>query len=89
VLDYPKLLEGWNTSAWSGWKRIPQPDGAVAYLSDNVDNYSLVGPATAAATTGGGTSSSAIIGIVVAVVVVAGIAIAVVARRRHRTVEED
>jgi peptide/nickel transport system substrate-binding protein len=89
VLDYPKLLEGWNTSAWSGWKRIPQPDGAVAYLSDNVDNYSLAGPAAAAAATGGGTSSSAIIGIVAAVVVVAGIAIAVVARRRRRTVEED
>ena len=87
VLDYPKLLEGWNTASWTGWKRIPQPDGAVAYLSDNVDNYSLVGP-TPVATTGGGSSSGAIVGIVAAVVVVAGIVIAVLARRRRKVVEE-
>ena len=87
VLDYPKLLEGWNTASWTGWKRIPQPDGAVAYLSDNVDNYSLVGP-TPVASTGGGSSSGAIVGVVVAVVVVAGIVIAVLARRRRKVVEE-
>ena len=87
VLDYPKLLEGWNTASWTGWKRIPQPDGAVAYLSDNVDNYSLVGPAPVAST-GGGSSSGAIVGVVVAVVVVAGIVIAVLARRRRKVVEE-
>ena len=87
VLDYPKLLEGWNTATWTGWKRIPQPDGAVAYLSDNVDNYSLVGPAPAAAT-GGGSSSGAVIGVLVAVVVVAGIVIAIVVRRRRKVVEE-
>ena len=35
------------------------------------------------------TQRTVLASIVVAVVVVAGIAIAVVARRRHRTVEED
>ena len=52
VLDYPKLLEAWNTPvagldgipSWTGWERIPQPDGAVAFITDNVDNYRLVGP---------------------------------------------
>ena len=36
ILTYPKTLQGWNTSAWEGWTRIPENRGAVAYLSDNV-----------------------------------------------------
>ncbi|MGD0998122.1 MAG: ABC transporter substrate-binding protein, partial [Thermoleophilia bacterium] len=87
VLDYPDLLEGWNTASWTGWERIPQPDGAVAYTSDNVDNYSLVGPraATAAA---GGMSAGAVAVIVVAVVVVAAVVAVVIVRRRRRPAEE-
>jgi peptide/nickel transport system substrate-binding protein len=88
VLDYPDLLEGWNTASWQGWKRIPQPDGAVAYLSDNVDNYGLVG-LKATTATAGGVSPGAIVAIVVAVVVVVGIVVAVVLRRRRRLVEES
>ena len=88
VLDYPKLLEGWNTASWSGWERIPQGDGAVAYLSDNVDNYRLVGPKAAVAASGG-MSAGAIAAIVVVVVIVAGIVIAMVVRRRRRPAEES
>jgi len=87
VLDYPKLLEGWNTASWTGWTRIPTPDGAVAYLSDNVDNYRLAGFKTATTTTGG-TSSGAVVAIVVAIVAVIGIVVAVLVRRRRRAVEE-
>ena len=86
VLDYPKLLEGWSTS-WTGWRRIPEPDGAVAYLSDNVDNYGLVGPA-AATTTSSGMSAGSIVGIVVVAVAVIGIAAALLVRRRRRPAEE-
>ena len=88
VLDYPRLLEGWNTASWSGWERIPQGDGAVAYLSDNVDNYRLVGPKAAVAASGG-MSAGAIAAIVVVVVIVAGIVIAMVVRRRRRPAEES
>ena len=89
VLDYPKLLEGWNTASWSGWERIPQADGAVAYLSDNIDNYRLVGPKAAVAATGG-MSAGAIAAIVVVIVVArAGIVIAVIVRRRRPAVEES
>jgi len=86
VLDYPKLLEGWNTASWTGWVRIPTPDGAVAYLSDNVDNYRLAGYKTASASTGG-TSSGAIVAVVVAIVVVVGVVV-LLTRRRRRAVEE-
>ena len=82
VLDYPKLLEGWNTASWTGWERIPQPDGAVAFITDNVDNYRLVGPKAAVATSGG-MSGGAIAGIVIAVVVVVGLAVWLVTRRRR------
>ena len=47
ILTYPKLLEAWNTERWEGWQRIPQPNGAVAYISDNVSNYYKVAPAAA------------------------------------------
>ena len=87
VLDYPDLLEGWNVGSWSGWERIPTPDGAVAYLSDNVDNYIRVGPKAAVAASGG-MSAGAIVAIIVAVVVVAGIVVVVIVRRRRRPVEE-
>ena len=87
VLGYAKILEGWNTSRWEGWKRIPQPNGAVAFISDNVSNYYKVGPITAAETTsGGGSSTGLIVGVVIAVIVVAGIVVLVL-RRRPRAEE--
>jgi peptide/nickel transport system substrate-binding protein len=88
VLTYPKLLEAWNTSRWEGWKRIPQPNGAVAFITDNVSNYYTVGlkAATTSTSTGGGTSTGLIVGIVIAVLVVVGIVVVIV-RRRSRAEE--
>jgi peptide/nickel transport system substrate-binding protein len=88
VLDYPKLLEAWNTSRWEGWTRIPQPNGAIAFISDNVSNYYKVGPKAAAATTTTSSSSNTtlIIGIVIAVVVVVAIVLLLL-RRRPRAEE--
>jgi peptide/nickel transport system substrate-binding protein len=87
VLDYPKLLEAWNTSRWQGWTRIPQPNGAVAFITDNVSNYYKVGPKTATATTTSTSSNTAlIVGIVVAALIVVGIVVLVL--RRGRRAEE-
>jgi peptide/nickel transport system substrate-binding protein len=82
VLDYPKLLEGWNTASWTGWERIPSPDGAVAFITDNVDNYRLVGP-KAASSSGSGPSAAGIVGIVIVVLVAVGAVVAIVMRRRR------
>jgi peptide/nickel transport system substrate-binding protein len=82
VLDYPKLLEGWNTTSWTGWERIPSPDGAVAFITDNVDNYRLVGP-NATSSSGSGLSAAGIVGIVVVVLVAVGAVVAIVMRRRR------
>jgi len=83
VLDYPKLLEGWNVGSWTGWKRIPTPDGAVAFITDNVDNYRLVGPKGAASSSGGGSKAGTIA--IVIVVIVAAVAVIAVLLRRRRT----
>ena len=58
VLTYPKLLEAWNTDKWEGWKRIPQPNGAVAFISDNVSNYYKVAPKAAETTSESSSGSS-------------------------------
>jgi peptide/nickel transport system substrate-binding protein len=87
VLDYPKLLEGWNTASWTGWERIPSPDGAVAFITDNVDNYRLVGPKATTASSSG-LPTAGIVAIVVVAVVVAGGAVLLVTRRRRKLAEE-
>jgi peptide/nickel transport system substrate-binding protein len=88
TLTYPKLLEAWNTSRWEGWQRIPQPNGAVAFISDNVSNYFKVGPKAATTTTSssGGTNTGLIIGVVIAALVVVGIVVLLL-RRKPRTEE--
>jgi peptide/nickel transport system substrate-binding protein len=87
VLDYPKLLEGWNTASWTGWERIPSPDGAVAFITDNVDNYGRVGPTPTTASSSG-LPTAGIVAIVVVAVVVAGGAVLLVTRRRRKLAEE-
>jgi peptide/nickel transport system substrate-binding protein len=88
ILTYPKLLEAWNTSRWQGWQRIPQPSGAVAFISDNVSNYYKVGPKTATTTTtSGGTNTGLIVGLVIAALVVVGIVVLIL--RRRQRVEES
>ena len=86
VLDYPKLLEAWNTSRWQGWTRIPQPNGAVAFISDNVSNYSKVGPKTVAATTTSGSNMALVVGIVAGAVIVIGVVILLLRRGRKAEV---
>ena len=87
-LTYPKLLEAWNTERWEGWQRIPQPNGAVAYISDNVSNYYKVAPKAAETTpeSSSGSSMTWIIIVVVAVVVV--VAIVLIVLRRKPKAEE-
>jgi peptide/nickel transport system substrate-binding protein len=87
TLTYPKLLEAWNTSRWQGWQRIPQPNGAVAFISDNVSNYYRVGPKVATATTTTKSSNvGLIVGLAIAALVVIGIVVLLL-RRRPRTEE--
>ena len=83
VLTYPKTLQAWNTEKWEGWQRIPQPNGAVAFISDNVSNYYKVAPKAADTTTSsdGGSNLAVIIGVVVAVAVVVVIVLVVLRRK--------
>lgn len=71
VLTYPKTLQGWNTVRWEGWTRIPKGVGAVAYLSDNVQNYALVQPAGAAEVEAGTGAGTVVLIVMVAAVVLA------------------
>ena len=86
VLTYPKLLEAWNTSRLEGWQRIPQPNGAVAFITDNVSNYSTAGPKTTTATTAKSSNVGLIVGIVIAALVVIGIVVLLM-RRKPRAEE--
>ena len=83
ILAYPKLLEAWSTEKWEGWLRIPAPDGAVAFISDNVSNYYKVAPKVADTTTSsdGGSNLTVIIGVVAAVALVVVIVLIVVRRK--------
>ena len=87
VLDYPKSLQAWNTDEWEGWKRIPQPNGAVSYISDNVSVYYRVGPKAAATETSSGGSSTTWIVVAVAAVVVVLVIVLLMIRRRPRAEE--
>ena len=87
VLDYPKSLQAWNTDEWEGWKRIPQPNGAVSYISDNVSVYSRVEPKAAATETSSGGSSTTWIVVAVAAVVVVLVIVLLMIRRRPRAEE--
>ena len=87
VLTYPKTLQAWNTSRWDGWTRIPQGDGAIAYITDNVSNYYKVGPKVAETVSdGGGSNTTLIVGVVIAAIVVVGIVLLLL-RRKPRAEE--
>jgi peptide/nickel transport system substrate-binding protein len=88
VLTYPKTLQAWNTEKWEGWQRIPQPNGAVAYISDNVSNYYKAAPVVAETTTEGSSSNTTWIIIVVAAVVVVVVVVLLLLRRKP-TAEES
>jgi peptide/nickel transport system substrate-binding protein len=84
-LSYVMDLEAYNTAKWTGWVRVPSPNGGVFYVADNIDTYIFVGPKAASTTaTGGGMSSGAIAGIIVGAVVVVGAGGLLVLRSRRR-----
>ena len=87
ILTYPKTLQAWNTDKWEGWKRIPQPNGAVAYISDNVSNYYKVGPKAVAETTSSSSSNTTWIIIVVVAIVVVVAVVLLLLRRKPRAEE--
>ena len=86
-LTYPKTLQAWNTDRWEGWQRIPQPDGAIAYISDNVSNYYKVAPKVAETASDSGGSNTTLIIIVVAAIVVVVAIVMIVLRRKPRAEE--
>jgi len=88
ILTYPKLLEAWNTQKWEGWTRIPQPNGAVAYISDNVSNYFKVAPKAAETTTASSGGSSTTLIVIIAVAVVVVVAVVLLLLRRKPRAEE-
>ncbi len=75
-----------GTRALGGLARIPQPNGAVAYISDNVSNYFKVGPKTVAATTTSSSNAALVVGIVVGAIIVIGVVVLLL--RRGRKAEE-
>jgi hypothetical protein len=80
-------LKAWNTSRWEGWQRIPQPNGAVVCITDNVSNSSKARPKTATATTTASRSNVGfIVGVASAALVVAGIVVLLL-RRKPRAEE--
>jgi peptide/nickel transport system substrate-binding protein len=87
-LVYPKMLEGYNTSQWTGWVQSPTQTGGVLFTSDNIDSYLFVHPAQAAVAEEGTNTVAIVSGIVAGAVVVALIVWFVLSRRRHAAEEE-
>jgi len=88
VLTYPKTLQAWNTAEWEGWRRIPVGVGAIAYLSDNVQNYAWVAPADDAEAEGGAGAGQTAALVAIAAAVVAALVVWLVLRTRRGRVEE-
>jgi peptide/nickel transport system substrate-binding protein len=83
---YPKEVEAYNYSGWTGWVNTPAKGGGVFFTPPVMASYMSVHPVSG---TVGGTSHSKvvlIIGVVVGVVVV--IVVIMVLRRRREAVEE-
>jgi len=87
-LVYPWGRQAVNTTDWTGWLRVPPPDGPTIYLNENVDTYVNVRPvvATESASTGGSSTSWIVLGVVAALVAVV-IVVLVVRRTRRAEVE--
>ncbi len=84
---YPKMLEAYNTGAWTGWVHSPAKTGGVLLTSDNIDSYLTVQPKPAVQESGSNTG--AIVGAIVGGVVVIGLIVGfLIWRRKPRTEEE-
>ena len=85
---YPKSVEAYNYSQWTGWQQTPSKDGGVWFTSPVVASYMTVHPVTAGAS--GGSNTGVIIGVIVAIVVVLVVIGIIVAMRGRgkKAVEE-
>ena len=92
VLVYPKYLEAYNTSRWTGWTQMLNGRGPAFIVTggvqQGVDSYLNLRPAVAKAT-GGGSKAATIAIVAVIVVVLAGAAIWLVRRGRGRAEEAE
>jgi peptide/nickel transport system substrate-binding protein len=86
VLVYPKYLQAYDTSRWTGWTPIFHGRGPAFVTTATVDSYVNLKPVTATASSGGG-ARGATIAIAAAVVIAATVAILLVRRRRVRPEE--
>jgi peptide/nickel transport system substrate-binding protein len=84
---YPKMLEAYNTSKWTGWVHSPARTGGVLFTSDNIDSYLYVHPKAVVAEEG--TNWGAIVGGIVGGLVVIGAALWLVLRRRRPRTDEE
>jgi peptide/nickel transport system substrate-binding protein len=94
VLDYPKALQAYNTTRWTGWTPLKLGNGApgpVFGSSFNRETYLNVKPIAQSKTSGGGglSTTTIVIIVVAAVVVVAVIVWLVVRRRTGKRVTEE
>ncbi len=86
VLVYPKYLQAYDTSRWTGWTPMFHGRGPAFVTTATVDSYVNLKPVTATASSGGG-ARGATIAIAAAVVIAATVAILLVRRRRVRPEE--
>jgi len=83
VWDYPLQLEAYDTGKWSGWTQVPTGTGPVLFITDNIDTYLNLEPASESSSGGGvPTSVWAAIGVIIVLVV---IGVVVMMRRRGQT----
>ena len=86
VLVYPKYLQAYNTSRWTGWTPMFSGRGPAFVTTATVDSYVNLKPVSATASSGGG-ARGLTIAIAAAVVIAATVAILLVRRRRVRPEE--
>jgi peptide/nickel transport system substrate-binding protein len=86
VLVYPKYLQAYDTSRWTGWTPMFHGRGPAFVTTATVDSYVNLRPVTATSS-GGGAKGLVIVVAVAVVVVIAGAAIWLTRRRRGRAEE--
>jgi peptide/nickel transport system substrate-binding protein len=86
---YPKSVEAYNYSGWTGWVSTPAKGGGVFFTSPVVASYMTVHPVSGAATTSS-SSKVVLIGVIVGIVIVIiVIAVVMALRGRGKAVEES
>ena len=88
VLDYPDVLEAFNTARWTGWTRQHGGRGGAWELEGNIASYLNLRPRAAVTTTSGG-SNGALVVVTVVAALAAGAVVFFLLRRRVRHVEDE